>query len=213
VINLHKVFLYLYPIKEYMEMFLFHDDELYDKRNIERPLPILNECIQKRYRDNGYKIVFALYPDKEIFGITPKMEDSIIYTDIYFKDVNAYTEDGNIKKNFIPKYPNEELLLKQLGSISKLVIGGFHANDCVKRVAETALTLGIDTIIDLDMTDLFFGLYKQKDYFRIEEYSPEKYKEHIINQAKKYNNHYDEKIFDEAYSSLAFGFDKVSKKR
>ena len=50
-------------------MFLFHDDKLYDKWNIKRPLPLLNECIQKRYRDNNYKIVFALYPDKDIFGI------------------------------------------------------------------------------------------------------------------------------------------------
>ena len=32
-----KVFLYLYPIKEYTNMFLFHDDKLYDDCII-RPL-------------------------------------------------------------------------------------------------------------------------------------------------------------------------------
>lgn len=29
----------------------------------------LNETIQKRYRDNGFEVVFVLYPVKEIYGI------------------------------------------------------------------------------------------------------------------------------------------------
>lgn len=58
--ELKKVFLYLYPIKEYASMFLFHDDKLYDDWKVKRPFPILNECIQKRYRDNGYQVVFVL---------------------------------------------------------------------------------------------------------------------------------------------------------
>lgn len=56
-------------------MFLFHNDNLYNEWNVKRPLPILNECIQKRYRDNGYQVVFALYSDKEIFGVILKQED------------------------------------------------------------------------------------------------------------------------------------------
>ena len=39
-----KIFLYLYLVTEYAKMFWFHNDKLYD---VERPLPILNECIQK----------------------------------------------------------------------------------------------------------------------------------------------------------------------
>lgn len=46
-----KVFLYLYPIEEYTKFFMFSKDELYDEWNVKRPLPILNECIEKRYRD------------------------------------------------------------------------------------------------------------------------------------------------------------------
>lgn len=183
-IIMKKVFLYLYPIKEYTSMFLFHDDNLYDKWKVKRPLPILNECIEKRYRENGYQVVFALYPDKEIFGIIPKKEDKIIYTDILFLDNSAIDEFGNTKKNFIPKYPNLPLLIKQLGNIEELVIGGYHSSDCVKRVEEVAIKMGINTMIDFDLTDLFFGLYKQEDYFTIEQFNPNKYMEYL--QIEKY---------------------------
>ena len=43
-----KVFLYLYPIEEFTKMFLLHDDVLYDEWGIEKPLPILNDTINKR---------------------------------------------------------------------------------------------------------------------------------------------------------------------
>jgi len=207
-----KVFLYLYPIKEYTEMFLFRDDKLYDEWNIKRPLPILNDCIQKRYRDNSFEVVFALYPDKDIFGINIKPEDRIIYTDVSFSEASAVDENKNIKKNFTPKYPNEQLSLSQLGNIDKLVVGGYHAQDCVKRIGEAALDMGIDTIIDLDMTDFFFNLYKQEDYFKIEEYDPKRYKNYAFSQAQRYGENFAERLFNETYSSLAYGFNEENKK-
>lgn len=208
-----KIFLYLYPIKEYTEMFLFHDDKLYDEWNIKRPLPILNECIQKRYRDNGYQVIFALYPDKDIYGINTKPEDRIIYTDISFSETSTIDENKNIKSNFIPKYPNEQVLLSQLGNVDKLVVGGYHAQDCVKRVGEAALSMGIDTIIDLDMTDLFFNLYKKEGYFKIEEYDPKRYKDYVFSQVERYGQNIVDRHFNETFSSLAYGFKQENQKR
>lgn len=208
-----KVFLYLYPIKEYTSMFLFQDDNLYDKWSVKKTFSILNECIQKRYRDNGYQVVFALYPDKEICGIIPKEEDKIIYTDILFSENSAIDENGKTKKDFIPKYPNEQLLIKQLGETEALVIGGYHFADCVKRVGEIALAMGINTIIDLDLTELFFCLYKQKDYFNIEEYNPNRYKEYILNKAIRYGEDLAERHFNKMYSSLVYGFDEDNYKK
>lgn len=195
-----KVFLYLYPIEEYTKMFLFHNDKLYDDWNIKRPLPILNECIQKRYRDKGYQVVFALYPDKNIFGIIPQKEDKIIFTDVTFFEVSVSYS------NSTPKYPNEQLLLSKLDKIDELVIGGYHFSDCVKRVGEIALKMGIDTIVDLDLTDLFFTLYKQEDYFKMEEYNPLSYKQNVLNKAKKYGEEFAEKHFNDLYSSPVYGF-------
>lgn len=209
---MRKIFLYLYPIKEYTSMFLFHDDKLYDEWNVKRSLPILNECIQKRYRDNGYQVIYALYPDKNIFGIIPTEEDKVIYTDILFSENSAIDEYGKKKKDFTPKYPNEQLLIEQLGDVEELIIGGYHFSDCVKRVGEMALTMGINTIIDLDLTDLFFNLYKQEDYFNIEEYNPSKYKEYMLNKSARYGEKFAERQFDSMYSSLVYGFDKECKK-
>lgn len=203
---MRKIFLYLYPIKEYTSMFLFHDDNLYDEWNVKRPLPILNECIQKRYRDKDYQVVFALYPDKKIFGIDFKEEDKVVYTDILFSENSAYDENGNIKEKFIPKYPNEQLLIKQLGDIDELVVGGYHYSDCVKRVAKIGMALGIKTIVDLDLTDLFFNLYKDEDYFDIDKYDPERFKKNFYKNSFKYGDACATNLFNENYSNPVYGF-------
>lgn len=203
-----KVFLYLYPIEEYTKMFLFHNDNFYDKWNVKRPLPILNECIQERYRDKGYQVAFALYPDKNIFGIIPKKEDKIILSDITFDEASAYNSDGTPKENFVPKYPNEQFLLNQLGHIDELVVGGYHSNDCVKRVGEFALNMGINTTIDLDLTDLFFSLYRHNDYFQIGQYDPKRYKEYMCEKLEQQGEkrEFIEQQFQRMYGNPIYGF-------
>ena len=208
-----KVFLYLYPIKEFTNMFLFHNDRLYDEWHVDRPLPILNDTIDKRYRQKGYQVVFALYPDRELYGIEPENGDRIIYTEIPFSEASAYDENGNEKKNYIPKYPNERLLIEQLGDVDELIVGGYHAMDCVRRVAEIALQRGINTLVDLDLTDLFFNVYKQKDYFDIENYSPEKFKTNMIGRHGNDWTEFEERLFDRNYASPVYGFKKQSNKR
>jgi len=205
---MNKVFLYLYPIKEYTKMFLFQDDKLYDEWNIKRPLPILNECIQRRYRDKGYQIVFVLYPDRNIFGIIPQKEDKIILTDVTFDEASACYSDGTKKKNFVPRYPNEHLLLNQLSNIDELVIGGYHFSDCVKRVGETALNMGIDTTIDLDLTDLFYSLYRYEEYFQIEQYDSKRYKEYWERKLEKQGEKIEfiERQFQKMYGNPIYKF-------
>lgn len=205
---MNKVFLYLYPIEEYTKMFLFHDDRLYDTWKAKRTLPILDECIQKRYREKGYQVVFALYPDRTVFGITPKEEDRIIFTDITFDEASAVDSEGKIKRDFVPKYPNEQLLLNQLGNVDELVIGGYHFSDCVKRVGAAALAMGIDTMVDIDLTDLFFRLYNQEEYFKIDEYNPQRYKEHCQQEDIKegISIQTSEKQFQFMYSSPIYKF-------
>ena len=158
-------------------------------------------------------MVYALYPDKKLYGLEKKDEDMIIHTDILFSEVRVYDENGNKKINFIAKYPNERLLLEQLGSIDDLVVGGYHAMDCVKKVAEVALDLGIDTLVDLDMTDLFFNVYKQKDYFAIDNYSPVRFKTNMINRFGDRCTELEERLFDRNYSSPVYGYTKEDNKR
>ena len=181
---MRKVFLYLYPIEEYAKTFLYKN-EYYDSKNVRRPFDVLNEVIQKRYRNNGYQVVYVLYRDKQMYGICPKNGDKIIYTDTSFKEASGYNEDGSQKSAEEIRYPNEELLVSQLRQVDILRIGGYHAQNCVKRVAEVAMSKGINTLVDLDMTDMFFSLYEQKEYFQIISYNPERYKEYALREANE----------------------------
>ena len=45
-----KVFLYLYPVQEYNRYFEFSEEYLHEIGR-ENPYKVLNECIQKRYRE------------------------------------------------------------------------------------------------------------------------------------------------------------------
>lgn len=205
---MHRVFVYLYPIKDYTDIFLSHEDKLYDEWNVDRPLPILNSAINKRYREKGYQVVFALYPDRELYGIEKKENDKIVYTDITFGEASAYDENGKLKSDFVPKYPNEEYLLQQLGDVDELVVGGYHFKDCVRRVAEAAMQKGIDSLVDLDLTDLFFNVYRQKGYFDEESYSPDKFKTYMLTRYGKNNIELAERFFNRNYSSPVYGYYK-----
>lgn len=150
-----KIFLYLYPIQEYNRSFEFSEEYLHEIGR-ENPYKVLNECIQKRYREKGYEIVYAIYPGKKIYGVNTLTTDKIIYTDVTFEQASGYNHDGSEKQDRNIKYPSEKYLIEQLGNFDEIVIGGFHFGDCVKRVAEYCYQSGFPTLIDLDLTDLFF---------------------------------------------------------
>ena len=156
-----KIFLYLYPIQEYNRFFELSKEYLHEIGR-ENPFKILNECIQKRYREKGYQIVYAIYPNKNIYGISPLSNDKIIYTDVTFDQASGYNKDGSEKQDKDIKYPSERYLIEQLGDFDEIVVGGFHFGDCVKIVAEYCYQCGISTIVDLDLTDLFFNIYHKK---------------------------------------------------
>lgn len=207
-----KVFLYLYPIQEYYRSFEFSEEYLHEIGR-ENPYKILNECIQKRYREKEYQIVYAIYPDKNIYGIDPLPIDKIIYTDVTFEQASGYNQDGSEKKDKDIKYPNKVYLIKQLGDFNEIIIGGFHFGDCVKRVAEYCYQMGFSTLVDLDLTDLFFNIYYKKDYFKIDEYNPQNYKNYVLSNSRLKNKEIAEKLFERNYNSPVYGFENIEEKR
>ncbi len=199
-----KIFLYLYPIEEYNRSFEFSEEYL-QQNGRENPYKVLNECIQKRYRDKGYQIVYAIYPDKSLYGINLLPTDKIIYTDVTFEQANGYS--GNIK------YPNENYLIAQLGDFDEIVVGGFHFGDCVKRVAEYCYQCGTSVLVDLDLTDLFFNIYHKKDYFKIDEYNPKNYKNYILLNSRFSNKELAERLFERNYNSPVYKFEIIEERR
>ena len=62
------------------------------------------------------------------------------------------------------------------------------------------------------MTDLFFNLYRQEDYFDIESYSPERFKNYMLGKMKKYGTDFAERMFSNNYQSDVYGFGEFNKK-
>lgn len=86
--------------------------------------------------------------------------------------------------------------------------------NCVKRVAEFALQSGINTLVDIDLTDLFFNVYRHKDYFDIDSYIPEKFKMYMIHGCKDEEPEFAERLFNKNYSSPVYGFtDQLNKRK
>ena len=207
-----KIFLYLYPIQEYNRFFELPKEYLHEIGR-ENPFKILNECIQKRYREKGYQIVYAIYPNKNIYGISPLSNDKIIYTDVTFDQASGYNKDGSEKQDKDIKYPSERYLIEQLEDFDEIVIGGFHFCDCVKRVAEYCYQYGISTLVDLDLTDLFFNIYHKKDYFKIDEYNPQNYKNYVLLNSRFKNKEMAERLFERNFNSPVYGFENTEEKR
>ena len=141
--------LFLYPIREYMEDF--------SKEEIK----LLNQAIDLRYRQKGYQIYYAIFPDIKESILSLDSKDTIIKTNTSYW-VLAYRF----------RYPNEYKLLKHLGKIDKLVICGFHLPDCIKKVARVAVENKINTMVDMDLSELFPRI-SAKYSFEVDNYNEE----------------------------------------
>jgi len=199
-----KVFLYLYPIKEYPSVLTF-SNEYYESHGWEKPFKVLNECIQKRYREKGYEVIFVTYPDKEIYGVDVKENDMVITTDVTFKEATGYDENGKEKPIEDVKYPSEEDMMRKVGPVDHITIGGYHFADCVKRVAEYFYSHGIDTLVDLELTDLFFTLYR-KEKFNKGEYNTGAFKERLMSSLSRYGSEFAENQLNNMYGSPIYHF-------
>ncbi|MBW6451479.1 MAG: hypothetical protein K0B02_02000 [DPANN group archaeon] len=108
---------------------------------------LINKLIEP-YRDDDYKIIWAVFSDPKNYTIS----DVFDLKDDY--KVNVDVKYIDFIKEW--KYPDEKNVLENLGDIEKLVIGGFHQSDCCQRFNNAALTLGIDVFINRYITDEFF---------------------------------------------------------
>src|SRR3990167_5442236 len=147
-----KIFLFLYPIKAYVNACL---EQFFFLRNGYDPARF-SQLIDRRYRRRNYQLVWVLFshpddssqPDRsllsEIFEISP--QDQVIACGVSFR--------LHCEKEI---YPNPaEIIDKLPTSVEELVVGGFHQWDCVDKLACFAYKSGIPTQVDEDTTQFFF---------------------------------------------------------
>lgn len=160
-------FIFLYPIPEYINHEIENHKHITFKNNIkykDKYKTVLNQCIHERYRTKGYKINYAVFNNSPVSHIIMIYEsDRIIEVGLDFKTHTTKQRDGNYP------YPDNKYILGKLGKIDKLVVAGFHMWDCVDKFAESAYKLGIDVMVDEDLTEFFS--FRIKDInFRIDKY-------------------------------------------
>lgn len=130
---------------------------------------LLNETIDERYRKKGYQIVFLTFKNKPVFGVNVTNNDMVIESNITFEEhITPIGKDENGED--ICRYTSNEYLKQLLGEFEELVVCGFHAQDCVMKVAEYFYNINNSTIVDEELTN-FFGNLSKRFYFKKEEYN------------------------------------------
>jgi hypothetical protein len=155
-----KNFLFLYPIKEYIEAVCERRSAL--NPNYENEwCRDLKECIHLRYKSKGFSVNYALFDDTPLHqAFNPN--DGIIRVGMTFEE-HTTPKDGKYN------YPDENRIIKPLLNSSELVVAGFHLGDCVDRVAKAAHNKGINTLVDEELTELF-GYLKEFPSFHKERF-------------------------------------------
>ncbi len=146
-----KKLLFLYPIEEYFDCFA-------DKKNHDEIFRKLNNAINKRYREKGYEIYFAVFIDSGICNIEVREGDKVILSNLTYKEHVTPDENGNAT------YSDPRSMLLQLGEVEELILCGFHSRDCVKVMAESLYNLGVDVMIDIELTELFPAMINNDFY-------------------------------------------------
>lgn len=144
-----KTYLFLYPIREYVNRILGDPPS---PRWTKWGMPELyGRIIDARYRQRGYRIVWLLYSKPDDLR-APDMESADPRFGFCPNDVFLSARLPHVM-NIKYFYPSGTRILCQLGPVEELVLGGFHQDDCVDRIARVAYRNGIRVSVDEDTTD------------------------------------------------------------
>ena len=147
-----KIFLFLYPIKQYFKSEI-NNSFLFRKKNHDPKR--INSIINARYREKGYQMAWLMFSDPNE-ALRPDISSVSDYVEILKDDiiiVSGVSFEKHLKEK---KYPEYVFILAQMPHTTELVLGGFHQWDCVDKLAEHAYRSKISTRVDEDTTELFF---------------------------------------------------------
>ncbi|MFC1697944.1 hypothetical protein ACFL1H_06400 [Nanoarchaeota archaeon] len=119
-----KHFIFLYPIKRYMEefvMFKYH----FEHKDCEGEIEHLNKIIDTRYRQKGYQVNWLFFSkgDSQLDLYKPDLDNKSKYMDFHDNDmnlVNKVTFDKHVKEKF---YPDNEFIMKQVFGFKSYIKG------------------------------------------------------------------------------------------
>jgi hypothetical protein len=159
-----KEFIFLFPIFQIFNLEIQNHGWLVGGADAFRKKysDVLNKCINKRYRQKGFGINYAIFDDcvvSDVISLRPT--DRIIKVGIDFK---THTTEKI--------YPDQEYILSQLNA-SVIRIAGFHMWDCVEKLAKCAYEKCLDVLVDEDLTEFFSWRINDKN-FKVDKYPTHK---------------------------------------
>ena len=182
-----KQFIFLYPIPEYIN----HAIENYgrfEEGGIEayrqRSMHILNQCIEVRYRQQGFGITYAIFDGHTISDVIELQPlDRIIEVGMEYRTHTTPQPEGSYR------YPDPDYILDQMGEMKLIRISGFHMWDCVEKLARRAYERGLDTLVDEDLTEFFTHCLTDEN-FRVDTYPTYNPREGDDSASERWLNHF-----------------------
>lgn len=155
MISERKLFILLFPQKEYVKGYFTDED-----------ISIFNECIRTRYIEKGYEFCVANFKGSDL-GIVALNPDKIANADITFEESSPYTCKDWRYADF-----NDLAKKIQAEKYSNVVVGGFHCYDCVEKLAKEIYSINTNIIIDTDLTENFRNSYLHEEDFKLDTFNP-----------------------------------------
>lgn len=147
-------FIFLYPIKEYFLSSFQKRANGFQLDFVER----FNTMIEARYRSKGFRVAWLLFDSNNgesdehdgVWGLETKKNDIFLSSGVSFREMTKSS-----------KYANPIHVFSQISEkIEKMVLAGFHAYDCVDKLASYAyLNITTETMIDTDLTEITLMKY------------------------------------------------------
>jgi hypothetical protein len=162
-----KSFIFLYPIPEIIN-FEIENNGWHERGGTEefrkKYRNILNNCIDLRYRQDGFSINYAIFDGHKISDVIKiQPSDRIIEVGLDFKTHNTKQPDGKYP------YPDQDHILDKLGDIKTIRVAGFHMWDCVEKLAKKAHERGLNALVDEDLTEFFCARLRDEN-FQVDKY-------------------------------------------
>jgi hypothetical protein len=153
-------YLFVFPHKAYLDFeWKNNKDAMQSKARGITPA-YLNDIIHARYRKKGFTVNWLLFGnndepwDPALGGVSPwlhiEQDDRVLCAGITYYEMT--TSDFDEKMDFA-----SSPVIANLPKLERLVLGGFHQDDCVEKVAKAAHSRGIDVRTDEDTTQFFFS--------------------------------------------------------